>query len=64
MGVDQYTNSEYKVKKQIQQRTVMVKKMVPEEVWDRYSLPQKVEFWTISPIKNEKRSIDTASKDV
>jgi hypothetical protein len=42
----------------------MVKKMVPAEVWDRYSLPQKVEFWTLAPIKNEKRSIDTASKDV
>ena len=64
MGVDQYANSEYKVKKQTQQRSVMVKKMVPAEVWDRYSLPQKVEFWTLAPIKNEKRAADGVSKDV
>jgi hypothetical protein len=51
MNVSSYETDRYRVKKQVQQRSVMSKKMVPAEVWDRYALPQRVEFLILTSIK-------------
>jgi len=53
MGVEDYANDEFRLKRQVQQRAVMSKKMVPVEVWDRYALPQKVEFLTLTSLRKK-----------
>lgn len=51
MGVEDYENDEFRLKRQVQQRSIMSKKMVPAEIWDRYALPQKVEFLALTSKK-------------
>lgn len=46
-----FENQKYKIKKNIQQRSLLTKKMVPKEIWDKYSLPQRVEFLTLTQKK-------------
>ena len=47
LKLDEYDCEGYKIKKQIQQRAVMSKKLVPVEIWDKYAIPQRVEFITL-----------------
>lgn len=42
-----FENAKFKVKKNVQQRSLLTKKMVPKDVWDMYSLPQRVEFLSL-----------------
>ena len=52
--LDVYETGTHRVKKQVQQREVMSKKMVPPEVWSQYALPQRLEFLVLSS-KNENK---------
>lgn len=56
MNISAYETDKYRVKKQVQQRSVMSKKMVPPEVWDKYALPQRIEFLVLTSLKNDNKS--------
>lgn len=47
-NLDVYETSKFKVKKNVQQRALLTKKMVPKEIWDTYSLPQRIEFLSLT----------------
>lgn len=50
-NLSEFENERFKVKRNIQQRSLLTKKMVPKEVWEMYSLPQRVEFITLTEKK-------------
>ena len=47
-NLDVYETSKFKVKKNVQQRALLTKKMVPKEIWNTYSLPQRIEFLSLT----------------
>lgn len=42
--MESYEDGRFQIKKQVQQRSLMTKKMIPPEIWERYALPQRIEF--------------------
>ena len=56
-GVEAYENSKFKVKKSVQQRSLLTKKMVPKDVWEMYSLPQRVEFLVLTDKSKKKNPL-------
>lgn len=51
--MEEYENDQYVVKKHIQQRSLMSKKMVPSDIWEKYSLPQRVEYIQLTEKKKK-----------
>ena len=45
--IDNYENGSYWVKKQTQTRNAMIKKSVPEDIWNKYCTISKIEFFTM-----------------
>jgi len=43
----EYKNAGFVVRKQVQTRSSMCKKNVPDEIWDQYSTSQQVEILTV-----------------
>jgi hypothetical protein len=62
LQLDEYECEAYKIKKQVQQRAVMSKKLVPIEIWDKYAIPQRVEFITLMDKSKMKTKTNTKSK--
>lgn len=50
-NIDNYENDTFTVKKQFQTRSVMTKKSVPEDIWEKYSTVSKIEFFTVKKKK-------------
>jgi hypothetical protein len=63
-NLDQYENSKFKVKRSVQQRSLLTKKMVPKDVWETYSLPQRVEFLLLTDKSKRKNSSNPLKKKV
>jgi hypothetical protein len=42
--MDMYEDEYFKIRRQTQQRSVLLKKNVPAKIWDEYALPQRIEF--------------------
>jgi|UniRef100_A0A6C0IGW2 hypothetical protein len=53
-GRDQYTDGQWTVRRQVQQRMMFTKKHVPENIWKQYAQPQKVEFVSIREAQQKK----------
>lgn len=51
----QYENHDYKVRRQVQQRSLMSKKTVPTEIWEKYSIPQTIECLLITKKKTKNK---------
>jgi len=55
-GLDHYTDGQWIVRRQIQQRMMFTKKHVPETIWKQYAKPQTVEFVSIRETTTPPRS--------
>lgn len=51
--MSQYENHDCKVRRQVQQRSVMTKKTVPSEIWEKYSTLQAVDCLVITTKKKK-----------
>lgn len=55
--ITKYENEYFKVRQNTQDRSYIIKKNVPNEIWDQYAKLQKIEFLTLT----EKKSSSTTS---
>ena len=50
-NITKYENEFFKVRLNTQDRSFIIKKNVPSEIWDQYATPQKIEFITLTEKK-------------
>lgn len=50
-NITKYENDYFKVRQNTQDRSFILKKNVPPEVWDQYATPQKIDFLTLTEKK-------------
>ena len=56
-NLTKYENEFFKVRQNTQDRSFIIKKNVPPEIWDQYATPQKIDFLTLT----EKRASSASS---
>lgn len=56
-NLSKYENDFFKVRQNTQDRSFIIKKNVPPEIWDRYATPQKIDFLTLT----EKKATSSSS---
>lgn len=56
-NITKYENEFFKVKQSTQNRSFVMKKNVPDEIWDQYAKPKSIEFLTLTEKKSQKTSL-------
>lgn len=54
-NLTKYENDVCRVKQSKQNRSFIIKKDVPQEIWEQYAKPQQIEFLTITEKKTSKQ---------
>lgn len=59
-NLTKYENEFFKVRQNTQDRSFIIKKNVPPEIWDQYATPQKIDFLTLTEKKASSSSTSSS----